>query len=132
VLSAERPAGPKPHHVQSPVTGLTNHEALASRYALLASHFPDIGALVAQAAAMVEAGEHPQVLEVLKRLLPDEARGYQPYWVTLAKARSGAGQLRLAEEALQTAIGLGADPAVRCRSSARRVASAYSSATRLR
>ena len=100
-------------HIQSPITGRTNHEALATLYGLLASRFPSIGVLVAQAAAMVEAGEHQQALEVLKRLVPAEVSSYQPYWVTLANAHLGAGQPTLGDEALQTAIGLSEDPAVR-------------------
>jgi RNA polymerase sigma-70 factor (ECF subfamily) len=100
-------------HVQSPVTGRTNHEALATLYGLLARHFPSAGVLVAQAAFMVEAGDPLQALGVLGRLLPAEVCSYQPYWVTLANAQSAAGQLELASTALQTAIGLTEDPAVR-------------------
>ena len=100
-------------HVQRPITGRTNHEALAMLYELFASRFPSIGVLVGQAAAMVEAGEHRQAFKVLARLIPTEVCSYQPCWVTLASARSGAGELMLAEEALQTAIGLSEDPAVR-------------------
>lgn len=100
-------------HVQRPVTGRTHHEALATLYGLLADRFPSVGVLVAQASAMVEGGEHLHAIAVLERLVPAEVRGYQPYWVTLANARRGAGQSTLAEQALQTAIGLSEDPAVR-------------------
>ena len=65
-------------HVQRPITGRTNHEALAVLYELLARRCPSIGVLVAQAAAMLEAGEHRQALEVLARLVPAEVCSYQP------------------------------------------------------
>jgi RNA polymerase sigma-70 factor, ECF subfamily len=100
-------------HAQRPITGRTNHLALATLYALLATHCPGVGVLVGQAAAMVEAGEHGQALAVLQRLVPAEVGSYQPYWVTLAAARAAAGDRGSAREALRTAIGLSEDPAVR-------------------
>lgn len=100
-------------HAQRPLTGRTNHEALALLYQLLATHCPSIGVLVGQAAAMVEAGEPAQALGVLRRLVDDEVRIYQPYWVTLAAAHAAAGDRRLADQARRTAIGLTEDAAVR-------------------
>jgi RNA polymerase sigma-70 factor, ECF subfamily len=100
-------------HVQSPITGRTNHEALATLYGLLARHSPSIGVLVAQAAAMVEAGGPKDALAVLSQLSPSDVTGYQPYWVTLARAESAAGNPGAALQALERAIGLTEDPAVR-------------------
>jgi RNA polymerase sigma-70 factor (ECF subfamily) len=100
-------------HVQTPITGRTNHHALATLYGLLAVHCPGVGVLVGQAAAMVEAGEPAQALAVLGRLQADEVLSYQPYWVTLAHARAAAGDGPSARQALQTAIGLTEDPAIR-------------------
>ena len=100
-------------HVQRPLTGRTHHEALTTLYQLLATHCPSVGVLVAQAAAMVEAGEPGQALGVLGRLVAAEVSGYQPYWVTLATARAAAGDGPSAELALQTAIGLTEDAAIR-------------------
>ena len=100
-------------HAQRPITGRTHHGALATLYGLLATHCPSVGVLVAQAAAMVEAGEHGQALGVLKRLLDADVRSYQPYWVTLANARAALGDKPAAKQALQTAIGLTEDPAIR-------------------
>ena len=97
-------------HVQSPITGRTNHEALATLYGLLARHSPSIGVLVAQAAAMVEAGGPKDALAVLLRLSPSDVTGYQPYWVTLARAESAAGHPGAALQALERAIGLTEDP----------------------
>jgi len=100
-------------HAQRPLTGRTNHEALATLYGLLTTHCPSVGVLVGQAAAMVEAGEHALAMTVLKRLVDVEVSSYQPYWVTLANALAAAGDMLSAEQALQTAIGLTEDPAVR-------------------
>ena len=100
-------------HVQSPITGRTNHEALATLYSLLAAHSPSIGVLVAQAAARVEAGDATSALEGLSRLAPADVACYQPYWVTLARATAAAGDHASAAQALQRAVGLTEDPAVR-------------------
>jgi len=100
-------------HVQSPITGRTNHEALATLYGLLARHSPSVGVLVAQAAAMVEAGDPANALAALSRLSPSDVTGYQPYWVTLARAESVVGRHGRAQQAFERAIGLTEDPAVR-------------------
>ena len=100
-------------HAHRPLTGRTNHEALATLYRLLATHCPSVGVLVAQAAAMVEAGQYLEALGVLQRLVHAEVSHYQPYWVTLAKALSAKGDNTSADEAIQTAIGLTEDAAIR-------------------
>lgn len=100
-------------HVQSPITGRPNHEALATLYDLLARHSPSVGVLVAQAAAMVEAGDPTNALAVLSRLSAPDVAGYQPYWVTWARAESVAGRHRSALQAFERAVGLTEDPAVR-------------------
>lgn len=100
-------------HVQRPITGQTNHAALATLYGLLAHHSPSIGVLVAQAAAMVEAGDAAAALAALSRLAPSDVTGYQPYWVTLARAEAAAGNQGSAFHSLERAIGLTEDPAVR-------------------
>jgi RNA polymerase sigma-70 factor (ECF subfamily) len=100
-------------HVQRPITGRTNHEALATLYDLLARHSPSVGVLVAQAAAMVEAGDPTNALVVLSRLSPPDVAGYQPYWVTLARADTAVGHHASALPSLERAIGLTEDPAVR-------------------
>lgn len=100
-------------HAQRPITGQPRHEALATLYGLLATHCPSVGVLVAQAAARVEAGEPDEALQVLRRLDATEVGGHQPYWVTLAAALDAAGDRPAARRALQTAIGLTEDAAVR-------------------
>lgn len=100
-------------HVQTPITGRTNHEALATLYGLLATRFPSVGVFVAQAAAMVEAGAPENALAVLASLPPSDVASYQPYWVTLAHAQAASGDRPAAREALARAMGLTEDPAVR-------------------
>lgn len=52
-------------------------------------------------------------LATLDALPAAEVAHYQPYWVTRARVLAAAGEAAAAEEALQRAIGLTADPAVR-------------------
>jgi RNA polymerase sigma-70 factor (ECF subfamily) len=63
-------------HAQRPLTGRTNHAALAMLYALLAARCPGVSVLMAQADAMLEAGDHAQVrtLAVLARLVAARRR----------------------------------------------------------
>lgn len=100
-------------HIQRPITGRTNHEALATLYQLLAARYPSVGVLVAQAAAMAEAGDPGNALGVLRRLAAPDVGGYQPYWVTLANVQAALGDHESAQQALQRAIELTRDPAIR-------------------
>jgi RNA polymerase sigma-70 factor (ECF subfamily) len=100
-------------HIQRPITGRTNHAALATLYQLLAERYPSVGVLVAQAAAMVEAGAPAKALGVLSRLVTADISTYQPYWVTLAHAQAALGDSESAQQSLQLAIGLSEDPAIR-------------------
>jgi RNA polymerase sigma-70 factor (ECF subfamily) len=100
-------------HAQRPITGRTNHEALATLYELLATHFPSVGVLVSQAAAMIEAGASARALDVLQLLEPGAIASYQPYWVTLAAALKATGARGASAQALRTAIGLTEEEAVR-------------------
>jgi len=100
-------------HAQRSLTGVANREALNTLYGLLAARCPGIGVFVGQAAALLDAGEPSHSLAVLDRLVPAEVSSYQPYWVTRAHALSAKGERELAERALQTAIGLTEDVAVR-------------------
>jgi RNA polymerase sigma-70 factor (ECF subfamily) len=100
-------------HAQRPVTGQTQHAALALLYQMLVAHCPGVGVRVAQAAAMLEAGEPARALAALQCLLAEDVDRYQPYWVTLARALAATGQRAEAERALRTAIGLTEDDAIR-------------------
>jgi len=100
-------------HAQRPLTGRTNHEALATLYGLLAAHRPSVGVLVAQAAARLDAGHPQEARQVLQRLVPEELQTYQPYWVTLAAVHTALGEGQAAASVRSTAVGLTEDPAVR-------------------
>jgi RNA polymerase sigma-70 factor, ECF subfamily len=100
-------------HAQRPITGRTNHAALRTLYGLLAQRCPSIGVLVAQAAALLEAGDADAAAAVLRQLAEADIRGYQPYWATLAAVHAACGQRAEAASALHTAIGLTEDPAIR-------------------
>lgn len=100
-------------HVQRPITGRTNHEALVTLYGLLAERCPSVGVVVAQAAAVLDAGRPRDALAQLRSLDEAVVRSYQPYWATLAAVLRAAGETEAAQEALTTAIGLTEDPAVR-------------------
>jgi RNA polymerase sigma-70 factor (ECF subfamily) len=100
-------------HAQRAVTGQPQHDALATLYRLLATHCPSVGVFVAQAAAMVDAGRPEQAMSLLRELPGATVQTYQPYWVTSANALRLLGETVAAENALQTAIGLTEDAAVR-------------------
>ena len=100
-------------HVQRPVTGRTNHAALRTLYDLLAAHVPSIGVLVGRAAATLDAGEHAAALRQLDDLPVTVTARYQPYWVTRAHVLHTASRRLEARDAMQTAIGLTEDDAVR-------------------
>ncbi|RZS54948.1 RNA polymerase sigma factor [Sphaerotilus mobilis] len=100
-------------HVQTPITGRTNHEALATLYRLLAQHSPTVGVFVAQAAALLEAGDATGAGLLLSRLAPGDVSTYQPYWVTLARVAAATGQHAVAQEAHERAVGLTEDPTIR-------------------
>lgn len=100
-------------HAQRAVTGRTHHPALLTLYGLLATHHPSVGVLVSQAAALTDAGEAQQALQVLARLADEAVRLYQPYWVTLATTLGAASDPASARNAWQRAIGLTEDPAIR-------------------
>jgi RNA polymerase sigma-70 factor (ECF subfamily) len=100
-------------HAQTPITGRTHHEALATLYRLLVERCPSVGARVCQAAAMTEAGSPAQALAALAQIEPADVKGYQPYWVTLAHARYAAGDIAEAARAMQKAVDLTEDAAIR-------------------
>lgn len=100
-------------HAQRPITGRTNHEALATLYGLLVARCPSVGARVGQAAALLEAGHTSAALQALSALDAADVDRYQPYWVTRSHVLAAAGEHAQAQEARRRAIGLTEDDAVR-------------------
>lgn len=99
-------------HVQRPITGVTNHEALLTLYGLLESHVPTAGARVGHAAVLLDLGRVDEALALLRSLAPALSERYQPYWVALARACAMAGQAEASRAALLTALSLTPDAAV--------------------
>jgi RNA polymerase sigma-70 factor, ECF subfamily len=100
-------------HVQYPITGQTNIEALKTLYQMLAAYSPTIGVLVAQATVFLEQGEPAAALEYLERITNPAKETYQPYWVAKAFGLSAVGAKGKAKTAMDRAIGLTEDPAIK-------------------
>ncbi len=100
-------------HAQRAITGRVDHEALRTLYAALVARHPSVGALVGQAAALLEAGDAPASLAALARIEPAEGERYQPYWVTRSRALLSTGDRVEARRSLDLALGLTRDEAVR-------------------
>lgn len=100
-------------HAQRPISGRTQHDALAALYRLLVTHCPSVGARVAQAAALLDAGRADEALSALAAVDANDIDRYQPYWVTRSRALTAVGRHDEAAAALATAVGLTTDPAVR-------------------
>ncbi|MEI8145245.1 MAG: DUF6596 domain-containing protein [Alphaproteobacteria bacterium] len=99
-------------HVQRPITGETNWPALVGLYAFLARLSPTMGAAVAHAVALAEAGAPHDALARLDHLAKD-AQSYQPYFAARARVMTLLGKIDEADEAFRHAAGLTADPAIR-------------------
>jgi len=97
-------------HVQRPVTGRTNHEAITLLYRMLAASSPTLGVLVAQAAATLDAGQKAEALAALDAITLPRKEQYQPYWVVRCLCLLRAGQNEAAEQARARALALTRDP----------------------
>jgi RNA polymerase sigma-70 factor (ECF subfamily) len=100
-------------HIQRPVTGRTNFAALRVLYDLLATHAPGVGVEVARAAMLIEAGDPPAAAAALEALPAAEVASYQPYWVARARLAQARGDTAAAAQALDHAVALTTDPALR-------------------
>ena len=100
-------------HAQRAITGRIQHQALTTLYQLLVAHCPTVGVRVAQAAALLEAGAPGESLVLLQQIDVDDARNYQPYWVTLAHVLSATGDRAAAAQARDAAVRLTQDASVR-------------------
>lgn len=100
-------------HVERALTGVAQHQALRLLYDLLLARAPSVGAAIARAAALVDAGDVDDALAALRALPAERVKAHQPHWVTLARAREASGDVDGARAALDVAIGLTEAPAVR-------------------
>lgn len=100
-------------HNERLLTGHTPWAGIVRLYDRLVAESPSLGARVAQAVACVQAGELARADALLAALDHPRRASYQPYWVALAHVSAQAGRLPAALQAMQQAIGLTSDPAVR-------------------
>lgn len=100
-------------HIQRPLTGRTNHEALLTLYGLLMAHAPSLGAAVGRAATLLDAGRPAEAQSQLQALDAAQAEAYQPYWVVQARTLAALGDAEASAAALQRALALTRDADVR-------------------
>jgi RNA polymerase sigma-70 factor, ECF subfamily len=100
-------------HVQTPITGKTNHEALRLLYRMLVDCQPSIGAYVGYAAVLIECGAALEARGVLESLDSNAVAKYQPYWVAKAAVLEALGDGAGANLCRTTAIGLTESAAIR-------------------
>jgi RNA polymerase sigma-70 factor, ECF subfamily len=99
-------------HVQRPITGRLNLDALGMLYDLLVRHTDGIGARIGRAVVMAERGEAARALADLEGLAPDRVERHQPFWTARARVAALAGQAEDAAASLGRALSLTQDPAV--------------------
>ena len=100
-------------HVQRPITGRLNLTALRALYDLLVDQTGSLGAQIGRAVVMAEAGEPVAAMAALEALPQDRVATHQPWWVARARLAKLAGDAALHASALQQAIALTRDSAVR-------------------
>jgi RNA polymerase sigma-70 factor (ECF subfamily) len=100
-------------HAQRGITGRTNTDALRLLYGMLAQHAPSLGASVGHASVTLQAGDAAGALAILDGLDGDRAAAYQPYWVTRARVLAALGTSGEARDALDRALALTTDEAIR-------------------
>ena len=100
-------------HVQRPIVGRLNHDAIGLLYRMLVAHAPTLGNRVGQAAATLDAGDPARALDQLDAIESDGKERYQPYWVTRRACLEALGRPDEAGQALERAIGLTEHPRLR-------------------
>jgi RNA polymerase sigma-70 factor (ECF subfamily) len=99
-------------HNETLLTGRPNPRALLGLYDLLLVIAPSIGAEVARAAVLAEAGEIGAARAALDDVA-DRCGSYQPWWAAQARLLHRTGDAAAAQAAATRAAGLASDPAVR-------------------
>lgn len=100
-------------HIQRPITGQLNLDALRALYDLLVSQSDSIGARISRAVVLAEQGQLDHALRELDLLPMERVKRHSPWWVARSRVASLAGQTDVASEALSVAISLTEDAAVR-------------------
>ncbi|WP_245293224.1 RNA polymerase sigma factor [Mongoliimonas terrestris] len=100
-------------HVQRPITGRLNLQALLTLYDLLVRHTDGIGPRIGRAVVLADTGEAERALADLDGMERARVRGHQPWWVARAHVAERAGHAATAAESLRAALALTDEAAVR-------------------
>lgn len=100
-------------HIQRPITGRLNLEALRTLYDLLIAQSDSIGARIGRAVVIAEAGEPQAALAALAALPMSRLADHQPFWVARSRIARLAGQSDVADEAMLRALVLTGDDAIK-------------------
>lgn len=93
-------------HIQRPITGATNYNALLTLYRMLVVAYPSAGAKVGLAAVLIKTGEAAAAMDVLDEIPTTNSLTYQPYWVARGEAQRALGMETDAKRSLRRAIEL--------------------------
>ncbi|MCG8424467.1 MAG: RNA polymerase subunit sigma-70 [Proteobacteria bacterium] len=100
-------------HAHRARSGRTDWPAIHRMYATLTRFYPSIGATIGYAASFGSLDRVHDGLAVLDGLSAEKVARHQPYWAVRAHLLRRAGDVAAADIALERAIGLSEDPAVR-------------------
>ncbi|QLF71412.1 RNA polymerase subunit sigma-70 [Peteryoungia desertarenae] len=100
-------------HIQRPITGRLNLEALRLLYDMLVAQTGSLGAQIGRAVIWAEAGDTQAAADALDALPPDRVATHQPWWVARARVAALAGDTVRQKDSLRRAIDLAEDAAVR-------------------
>lgn len=100
-------------HIQRPITGRLNLDALRALYELLVQQTGGLGARIGHAVVLAEAGDPQTAAKMLDALPPDRVALHQPWWVARARIAALAGDPARQRDTLRRAIELTEDAAVR-------------------
>ena len=100
-------------HVDRLRSGQTDWSVIADFYETLVSITPTLGARIAQAAALTEAGKPDTAIRLLDTLPPGQIASHQPYWAIRGATLARLGRAAEAVEAYYRAVGLTEDRGVR-------------------
>jgi RNA polymerase sigma-70 factor (ECF subfamily) len=100
-------------HAERAHSGRTDWHAIASLYEGLLKLAPTLGARIGHAAAVAEVNGPEAGLALLNEIELAVVGAYQPYWAVRAHLLKKPGREAAASEALERAIGLSEDDAVR-------------------
>lgn len=93
-------------HIQRPITGRLNLDALLVLYDLLVDLTGSLGAHIGRAVVLAEKGDLASATMALDALPQDRVAGHQPWWVARARVAALAGHPAVQRDALRRAIEL--------------------------